>query len=177
MRIRVGHVICAVACILAHTARAGDEDLDVSSQPKKIEDKITGQHSEEVSKTEKWGYSVTVENNTFQPLTNLEVKYMIFYKKEELGVKGPPRKRHDDGTYGIPLVAANDKVTFDTGSVELTKSTLLGPVGGYSYFSNGAKPSAQDSLTGVWIRIYQNGQLFKEYANPSDIMQKEQWEE
>ncbi len=176
MKIRYGHAICAAMCLLAQVARAGDADADVSTEPKKIADKVTGQQTDAVSKTQKWGYSVTVENKTFKPLTNLEVKYMIFYKHEQLGIKAPPRKQHSSGSFTIPSVAANDKVSFDTTPVELTKAVLLGPVGGYSYFANGAKPSAQDSLTGIWVRIYQNGTLFKEFANPSDLIDKEQWE-
>lgn len=176
MKIHYGHAVCVAVWMLALAARAGDGDLDVSCQPKKIEDKVTAQKSDEVSKTQKWGYSITVENKTFKPLDDLEVKYIIFYRHEYLGIKGPPQKKQASGSYTIKEVASNDKVTFDTDPVELTKASLLGPVGGYSYFTNGAKPSAEDSLTGIWIRIYQNGNLFTEFAKPSDLTDREKWE-
>jgi hypothetical protein len=175
MKIRSGYVLCAAVWMLAAVARGGDADMDVTTQAKKIEDQVTGQKTDEVSKTQKWGYSVTVENKTFHPLDNLEVKYMIFYKHEQLGIKGPPFKKHVNGTYTIKEVAPNDTTSFDTDAVELTRAALLGPVGGYTYFLNGAKPKVEDSLSGIWIRIYQNGTLFKEYANPSDLTEKEQW--
>jgi hypothetical protein len=36
---------------------------------------------------EHWVYDVTIENKTFKELTNLDLKYVIFFKKEKLGVK------------------------------------------------------------------------------------------
>jgi hypothetical protein len=177
MKLFPGVVFCAAVFALGQVARAGDADVTVSCQPKKFENKVTaGKPSDEVKKTQMWGYSVTVENKTFKPMTDLEVKYIIFSKRQQLGMKGPGRKQHDSGSYTIKEIAPNDKVTFDTDSIALTKAMLIGQSGGYSYFTNGAKPKAEDSLTGLWIRIYQNGNLFTEFANPAELTSKETWE-
>jgi len=175
---KLSFAIYAAVFALAQVARAGDADLNINCEPKKFETEIVPGHvSSEVAKTQKWGYVVTVENKTFKPLNDMEVKYIIFSKHEKLGVKGPARKQHDTGTYTIKQVAANDKVTFNTSSVALTKASLVGAGGTLYYFSNGAKPRAEDSLTGLWIRIYQNGTLFAEFANPSGLTTSEQWVE
>jgi hypothetical protein len=170
--------ICAAVFVLAQVARAGDADLNINCEPKRFENEVVPGHiSNEVAKTQKWGYTVTVENKTFKPLNDMEVKYIIFSKHEKLGVKGPAHKQHDTGTYTIKQIAANDKATFNTSTVELTKATLVGSGNTYYYFANGAKPKAQDSLTGLWIRIYQNGTLFAEFANPAVLTTNEQWVE
>jgi hypothetical protein len=176
MKPRYAFAIRTAVWMLALVARAGDADVDVSCQPKKIEDRVTGRQFNEESKTQKWGYSVTVENKTFKPLAQLEVKYIIFYKHEQLGIKGPPQKKQISGSHTISEVPSNDKVSFDTDAVELTKAALLSSLGGYTYFANGAKLKTDDSLTGIWIRIYQNGALFTEFANPSELPDREKWE-
>jgi len=177
MNIRHGFALYAAVMVMAQVVRAGDADLDITCQPRKFEDKIVaGKPSDEISKTQKWGYVVTVENKTFKPMADMEVKYIIFSKHEHLGIKGPARKQQDAGNYTIQQIAPNDKVTFNTSSVELTKTALVGAGSTYYYFPNGAKPKAEDSLTGLWIRIYQNGTLFTEFANPPSLTSREKWE-
>ena len=68
------------------------------------DDATTQEHLDETAKTDQWGYNVTVENAGFKNLANLEVKDMIFFKHEQLGVKGPARKESKSGTYTIPEI-------------------------------------------------------------------------
>ena len=42
---------------------------------------------------EHWVYDVTIENKTFKELTNLDLKYVIFFKQEQLGVKAASTHR------------------------------------------------------------------------------------
>ena len=37
-------------------------------------------------------------------------------------------------------------------------------------YSSGAKPNAQDTLVGLAVRVYQGGQRFAEFANPSTLL-------
>jgi hypothetical protein len=178
MKTQSAPLLCVAMFLLVHFARAGDSDLNITCVKKRFE--ATGSAasrpgSEEESKTEQWGYKVSIENQAFKNLSNLEVKYAIFYKREQLGIKGPPRKQTQTGTYTIASIDSLASTSFDTTSVKLTKSTLVGPVGGYSYFANGAKPTANDSLAGLWVRVYQNGALFAEYAYPAGLTSTETW--
>jgi hypothetical protein len=120
---------------------------------------------------ENWVYDVTIENKTFKELAGLEVKYTIFFEQEQLGVKANPAPRHQNGTFNIPTLKAHEKGSFTTDSVELRKSNLVGNF----HYANGAKLNAQDTLVGLAVRVYQNGQQLAEYANPSTLA-KEKWE-
>jgi hypothetical protein len=120
---------------------------------------------------ENWVYEVTVENKTFKELAGLDVKYTIFFKQEKLGVKADPTPKHQNGNFTIPVLKSHEKTSFTTDSVELKKSSLAG---NYIYTS-GAKPNAQDTLVGLAVRVFQNGQQFAEYANPSTLA-KEKWD-
>lgn len=121
--------------------------------------------------TEHWNYEVTVENTSFQPMAATEVRYMIFYKTEELGSKEPAKQEHQSGAFSVDALAPHAKKVFTTNTVELRKSHLTGQW----YFSGGERIKAEDTLTGIWVRVYQNGQVAGEYANPS-LLTKEQWQ-
>ena len=177
MKIQSRRAVCAVLCLLATFARAADSDLSISCEKKRLEMKHVADRPGIAKKSEQWGYTVSFENRTFKPLANLEVKYIVFYKHAELGVKGAPRKLTKGGTQSIAALNAFAKTSFDTVAVTLTKSTLVGPSGGYSYFTNGAKPTAADTLAGMWIRVYQNGSLFAEYAYPAELKSSETWQD
>ncbi len=179
MKTQCGSVLCAALLLFGQIAWAGLSDLNITCEKKKMEGQrqaAAQAHSIGTTKSEQWGYAVTVENQGFKNLSNLEVKYKIFYKHEQLGVKGPPKKETKTGDYTIPEIDSLAKTSFDTVSVTLSKSSLIGPMGGYSYFDNGAKPTATDTLSGIWVRVYQNGTLFTEYAYPSDLTSQETWQ-
>ena len=112
--------VSVALCLVAQVARAGDGDVSVTSQPKKFAKKpATGQHhGETTSKTQDWGYSITLENKTFKPFANLDVKYKIFYHHEQLGVKGPGEKKISDGSFTVDQLPSLGKISFDTSSVE-----------------------------------------------------------
>jgi hypothetical protein len=93
MKNRSVYLLCAALFLWAQAARAADSDLSFTCEKKKFDDRATVQaRADESLQTDKWGYNVTVENQGFTNLSNLQVKYIIFYKHEQLGVKGPPRK-------------------------------------------------------------------------------------
>ena len=178
MKMRSGFVLCAAMVLLMQVARAGDSDVTITTEKKRFENKAgpgSQPGSEETTKTEQWGYSVTVENQTFKALTNLQVKYIIFYKHEQLGIKAPPRKETKSGASTIAQLDSLGKTSFDTDSVTLSKTSLNGPAGGYTYFANGAKSTAADTLSGVWVRIYQDGSLFAVYSYPAGLTTTEKW--
>ena len=151
---------------------AGNSDVEIHCMPKKVDEQVRKASDGGANTTkEHWRYDITVENKTFKDLGTLDVKYAVFFKTEQLGVKADPTPKHKNGSFNIPALKPHEKKSFTTDSVELSKSNL---VGNWIYTS-GAKPNAQDTLVGLAIRVYQNGQQFAEYANPSTLS-KEKWE-
>jgi hypothetical protein len=181
MKTRLGFVLWMALSMFSLAARAGDLDLTITSEPKHLPDKASSggaaKQGDEVSKVQQWGYTINLENTTFKPMENLEVKYIIFYSQEKLGQKGPPLKQHKNGSNTVNDLAAGAKASFDTDSVTLTKAALLGPPGGFEYYANGARSKAEDKLTGVWVRVYKDGNVFAEYANPPSLTSREQWQD
>jgi hypothetical protein len=60
------------------------------------------------------------------------------------------------------LLEPREKKSFSTDPVELNKSNL---VGHWHYESAG-------TLVGLAVRVYQGGQLFAEFANPSTLLRE-----
>ena len=166
-------VICGSCLLLTgNPMLAGNLDVEIHCTPKKVDEQVRKASDGGANTTkEHWTYEVTVENKTFKDLANLEVKYAIFFKQEKLGVKAAPTPRHQNGSFTIPAMKSHEKKSFTTDAIELSKANL---VGNWIYTS-GAKPNAQDTLVGLAVRVYQNGQQFAEYANPSTLS-NEKWE-
>ena len=166
-------LVCG-CCLLASpgASLAGNFDVEIHCTPKKVDEQVRKASDGGANATkEHWTYEVTIENKTFKDLANLNIKYAVFFKTEQLGVKADPTPRHQAGIFNIPALKPHEKKSFTTDSVELNKSNL---VGNWIYTS-GAKPNAQYTISGLALRVYQNGQEFAEYANPSTLS-KEKWE-
>jgi hypothetical protein len=181
MNIRGGFLVCTVVFLCTLAARADLSDLTINCDKKKFEDKAAPHgpaHHEEHIKTEQWGFGVTLENRSLKPLAGLDVEYIIFYKHEQLGVKGPGKKSRLQGKSSIPSLGSLAKTTFDTESVPLTSAALVGSAPGSDYyFANGAKPTTHDTMRGIWIRVYQNGKVIADYSTPTELSQSEKWDE
>jgi len=85
-----------------------------------------------------------------------------------LGVKAAATPRQQSGSFSIDDLKPREKKSFSTNPVELNKSNLVG----HWHYESGAKPNAQDTLVGLAMRVYQGGQQFAEFANPSTLLRE-----
>jgi hypothetical protein len=167
--------LCSIAAInfIGTDLRADISQVEIHCVPKKV-DTNGNQPSRagHVTRTkEHWSYDVTVENKTFQDLSGLEMKYVIFFNKEKLAARDAAASRRQNGSLSIGSLKPHEKKVFTTDSVELDSSRLASDY----YYADGGRQKAQDTLGGLWVRVYQNGQQLAEYANPSTLT-KERWE-
>ncbi|HEY2124826.1 MAG TPA: hypothetical protein VGG94_05110 [Chthoniobacterales bacterium] len=165
--------LAAMTNLFAGSARAGSMDLEIHVQPKQTDQsgiKAQSGGSRYHSK-EHWLYEVSIENKSFKQLDGVELKYVIFSKHEKFGSKDPAEEKRSNGGVSVGSLKPHEKRSVATTAVELDKTQLDGDY----YFPDGGKEKAQDSLVGVWVRAYQNGQQIAEYANPSTLL-KGHWE-
>jgi hypothetical protein len=155
-----------------NTAVAGNFDLEIHCVPRRVNQTVRKASDGGANETkEYWVYDVSIENKTFKELADVDVRYVIFFTQEQLGVKAPPNKRQRTGSFSVKSLKSHEKQSFSTDPIELNKSNLVG----HWHYADGAKPNAQDTLVGLGIRVYQNEQLFAEFANPSNLL-REKWE-
>jgi hypothetical protein len=170
--------VTIILCVLTASvgnglAQIGNQNLEIHCTARKLAEKTNpgaGEGGKAVTKQD-WAYDIVIENKSFHDIPSLEVKYIIFFSQQHLGKKEAPQAKRKTGSISLPSLRSHEKKTVTTESAQLTKASLVGDY----YFIDGAKIKVEDSLTGLWIRIYQNGQQFAEYANPSTLL-KEKWE-
>ncbi len=165
---------CTIAWLLiVAPLNAGLSDIEIHVQPKQTDQsgiKTVNGGSAYKSK-EHWAYDVTLENKSFKPLDNLEVRYVIFVQREQFGTKAAPSVQKEHGSVTVETLKPHEIKAVTTNSIELNMTGL----DGHYYFPSGGNRKAQDSLAGCWVRIYQAGQQVGEYANPSTLL-REKWE-
>jgi hypothetical protein len=115
-----------------------------------------------------------VKSSAFKEVTNVTVKYNIFYQVMELGSKGDPEIKLSAGSHTFPSLLTNKAVEFETDPIKLEKASL-DP--GW-YYSNGASSRAQDKVVGVWFKAFDStGKKIGEYTNPASVSQKQKWKD
>ncbi len=163
-------LLCGLLSVaLPFEALAADYSFDFKTEKKKVEGKRST--SIDMQKMdEKWAYNVEIDNHSFKDISGVEIKYVVFYKVVQAGSKVEKDKRLS-GSATAAVLKNNAQFTFQTDPIELIKTQLIG---GF-YWGNGAKTRSRDALTGIWVRIFQNGTMIGEYADPSNLTSQD-WE-
>ena len=155
--------------IATQVAIAGNFDVEIHCVARRLDQTVKKASDGGANETkEHWVYDVTIENKTFKELSDLDLKYVVFFTQERLGVKADPTKRQQSGSFSIDSLKSHEKKSFSTNPVEPNKSNLVG----HWHYESGAKPNAQDTLVGLAVRVYQGGQQFAEFANPSTLLRE-----
>ena len=123
--------------------------------------------------SQKWTGTLRVENTSSKPSPELQAKYIVFVKRQELAQKAGPDK--------IDLVKGEAKITplkkgeifsLDTAEIVLRQQLLSA---NYQY-SNGGQTKASDTVAGVWVRLFAGTVLLADYSNPETVKAKFKWE-
>jgi|GEM_PF-1451430 len=129
-------------------------------------------------------YDLTLKNTMMREFDGVEVEYILFV---DTGI--PPPKDNDGGRFGrgrggppkrgtrkfkkvIKRIDRLEQVSFDTDNVLLAENTPRAQPG--SRYVSGHR--WEDEMEGIWIRIYVNGVLVQEHAEPESLMKKKSWE-
>src|SRR5437016_5583067 len=162
-------LILLTAVWSTNVAIAGNFDVEIHCVARRVDQTVKKASDGGANETkEHWVYDVTIENKTFKELGNLDFRYVIFFKQERLGVKVAATPRQQSGSFSVDSLKPHEKKSFSTNPVELNKANLAGNW----IYSSGAKPNAQDTLAGLAVRVYQGGQQFAEFANPSTLLRE-----
>jgi hypothetical protein len=123
--------------------------------------------------SEKFQYVVKVQKRSFVDVPALDIKYVIFVERQKLGETkdSDTIERVTGGGKTEPLIAAVRSQTVDTGEFELWERSLVGDF----YYPNGGRRKVLDNVKGVWVKVFYEGKMIGEYANPSTIT-KRGWE-
>ncbi len=123
-------------------------------------------------KTENWCYKVTIANHSQADLSGLTIEYRVFY------VADSAKAEHDElplerkrGRATLRRLAAGADAEVQTTGVAL-QIIQLKP--GYRYIGT-SKRRVEDKLAGIWVRVLRNGEILREFADPSTLVASEPW--
>jgi len=136
-----------------NVAIAGNFDVEIHCSPKRIDQSVKKASDGGANETkERWVYDVTIENKTFKELTILDLKYVIFFTQERLGMKADPIKRQQNGSFNIDSLKSHEKKLFSTNPIQLNKSNQVRREterAGYSGRTGGAGVSRRPAVRRV----------------------------
>lgn len=161
-----------VLLLLANLVRAGNLDVEIHSVPKRADQDVKqGSGGGAAVTKEHWVYDVTIENKTFKELTNLEVKYLIFFKQEQLGAKAgrphgvrvavsaSPRSSRTRRNHSVPIpLSSTNPISLASGFIPLAQNRMR---------------TTRSADCG--FAFTQDGAQFSEFADPSTLT-KEKWQ-
>ena len=165
-------LLAVLAFFTLGNAIAALSDVEISATRKKL-DEQKANNSFSVTTTKEIAYTVTVKSKSFKPLSNLEVRYLIFFENSQLGTTEGASERVEKGREQIASLEANRSHIFETNPIKLESAALNA---GYSY-SDGSASQARDKVNGIWIRVYSDGKMIGEYANPTTIIKRQTWKD
>lgn len=164
--------ILALIIIVASPARAQLWDVAITADRKKV-DEQRSRGDASLIVTKEVLFKIAVESRTSKPLTDLAVKYMVFYADSQPGSTGKALVAFHKGSTPLASLAVHETASVDTESFKLTTEELDG---NYIYTS-GASSRSQDRVLGIWVKVFAAGKLVGEYSNPPLLAKKNSWKE
>jgi hypothetical protein len=74
-----------------NVAIAGNFDVEIHCFPKRVDQTVKKASDGGANETkEHWVHDVTIENKTFKELSNLDLKYVVFFTQERFGGESRP---------------------------------------------------------------------------------------
>lgn len=167
-------LLIAVASAFVSSPLMAIDDIKILPTPVKLDSKRSSGKGNTNIESKNIAYAVKVTSSAFSEITNITVKYNIFYEVVELGQSGDPEIKMSSGSHAIPSLLTNRPVEFETDPIRLDKGSL-DP--GW-YFGNGASTRARDRVVGVWFKAFDStGKQVGEYINPSTLPKKQKWKD
>lgn len=160
-----------LAALIPVAQSADNYRVGITCQKRRLsvgEKKLEG-HVQKVQ--EQWGYAITLQNQAFKDIPDVQVDYIIFYRSEIPGrVENNTRDKRSSGTHKVGMLKNNVRETFETDPVNLQSAKL-----DVDYdWTSGAKTRARDVITGIKVRVKSGEAIIGEFADPA-ALKMESW--
>lgn len=117
-------------------------------------------------------YTVTLVNRTNRPVENLRIDYVIYAETEERKNTGLRAiLSQETGSSIMELLPANGRASIKTVPILTRKTDLKGTAA----WTDAAGDRQPIDLKGVWVRVYQNGEMVFENATPASLATANTW--
>ncbi|MEI8233224.1 MAG: hypothetical protein WCH57_00910 [Verrucomicrobiota bacterium] len=152
-------------------AQAGDYEITVNRK----KEAFSQSHEGRIQKSsQNWIGEVNVTNHGFKVSPELELRYIIFVKRQDLGKTAASAEHVEKikGTFKIPSLKGGAMAANTTPEVKLRQ----GKLDSRCFFTNGGIEKSEDTVLGVWARLYQGTTQVEEYVSPTTLKGKQKWD-
>ena len=126
------------------------------------------------SENQLWRAEVKVTNRSFRASPALKARYIIYVKRQLLGQKhGDDKLSEVLGSADVEAIAPNTSTSIAMPEIALNQANLDA---GYS-FRSGGQTKAQDSVVGVWVKLFDGDKVVAEYLSNTTLKNKHEWKE
>ncbi len=154
----------------AISAQAGD--IQITLDRKKTSPNHTRGGLEQQT-SQKWTGTLRVENTSARTSPDLQAKYVVIVKRQELAEKtGSDHLEVVKGEANVTPLKKGESFSADTTEIELRQQTL----NAHYRYKSGGQTRASDAIAGVWVKVFSGTNLVAEYANPETVKSKFKWE-
>jgi hypothetical protein len=152
-------------------AQAADYEITVNRK----KEGYNQSHEGNIQQTsQNWTGEIKIVNHAFKASPDIEVKYIIFVKRQDLGKKS-------DSADHVEKIKGSTKVTsIKPGAVAVATTQEVKLRGGKLdpnwVFANGGIEKSDDGVLGIWVRLYQGTTQIAEYVSPTTLKGKQKWD-
>jgi hypothetical protein len=146
--------------------------VEISAMPRK-ETKERDREGVTSTAEKSFQYSVKITNRSFRDVSGLRVEYRIFVRNDSgKGAVTQQKMSKQAFKLDLPAILKHGEFSFDTEPVSLKSSKLDG---GWIY-KDGSRSKVEDRVAGIWLKVFQDGNVVGEYMNPTSLKSKESFD-
>jgi hypothetical protein len=165
-----------VGYLFACAALAQAEDFRVTLEPRrtglKPAARAAGDEGAAFALFQTWSGEVKIENIGRLPSGPLQCKYILYVKRQDLGGKlGEDKVEEVTGEFEVSPLKRGGSFSASTSEVKLLQKSVAP---GY-YIKGGGLTKSNDSVWGVWVKVFSGGSQVAEFMNPLSLKAKFQW--
>lgn len=154
--------------LLALPLVASAEDFQITMERKKTfipEKGGKGEKGIERS-AHRWIGEIKIENKMRTASPEMVAKYIVFVTRQNIGQKARAESFEQvKGSAPVPPLHKQGAASFSTEEVELHQAHVSQ---GF-YLTKGGQAMSNDSIAGIWVKLYRDGKEVAEYANPVSL--------
>lgn len=141
------------------------EDFQISVERKKTFIPEKGKQGIELSNL-RWRGEIKVENKMRTPSSEMVAKYIVFVDRQKLGQKALGNNLEQvKGEATVPAINKMGAASVSTEEVMLHQARVSH---GF-YLATGGQAVTNDSITGIWVKLFNGEKEVAEYANPVSL--------
>ncbi len=146
--------------------------IEVTVERKRLDAvRAAGTEGNAMTTTDKYNYVIKVQSREFADVPPLDVEYVIFVERQKIGTKkdADTIERITGKTKTEVLTKKTAAQSMSTSEIVVHKASIRQGLDTTYSYTSGGRLKVEDDILGVWVKIFREGHVVAEIANPSTV--------